>query len=89
MQHLDQKTLRRHLDQNTEGIGALAVRALMDDPELTCSLEGEFGTDFTDRILSGADEVNVTELKREIRKHDKKRLIERCIHKAPLLVEVS
>lgn len=28
------------------------------------SLEGEFGTDFTDRILSDVEEVSVNELKK-------------------------
>ena len=36
-------------------------------------------------LCSGADEVSVTEFKREC---DKERMIERCIKKAPLFVEV-
>ena len=42
----------------------------MDDPESTClirecsSLEGEFGTDYTDRLLGDADEVSMSELKK-------------------------
>ena len=81
--------LRRHLCQDADGIGSLTMRCLMDDPESTClikecrSLEGEFGTDYTDRILSNADEVSTSELKKEIRKCDKKRLSERCAKKAP------
>ena len=43
----------------------------------------------TDRILSDADDVSLTELKKDIRKRDKKRLIERCTEKVPLLVEVN
>ena len=67
----------------------------MDHPKSTClvkecrSLEGEFGTDFTKRILSDVDEVSANELKKEIKKRDKKRLLEKCSVKAPLLVEIN
>ena len=67
----------------------------MDDSESTClirecrSLEGEFGTDYTDRLLGDADEVSMSELKKEIRRCDRERLSGRCAKKAPLLVEVN
>ena len=87
--------LKRHLCQDADGIESLSMRCLMDDPESTClirecrSLEGEFGTDYTDRLLGDADEVSMSELKKEIRRCDRERLSGRCAKKAPLLVEVN
>ena len=72
--------LKRHLYQDADGIGFLTTRCLMDNPESTClikeccSLEGEFGIDYTDRILSDANEKSISEFKIDIRKCDRKRL---------------
>ena len=77
------------------GIGGEAVRALSDDPSSMClvqecqELEEEFGTTYTDRILEGADEVAVREVRETVAKIDKCKLLERCEGKAGLIAEVE
>ena len=59
--------LKRLLDENAVGIGTIAVKSLMDDPESIClvkecrSLEGDYGTSYTDKLLTNADEVGLRE----------------------------
>ena len=83
------------LDENAVGIGSIAVKSLMDDPESIylvkeCrSLEGDYGTSYTDKLLTNADEVGLREMKNDIRKCDKARLVRKCTTKAPLIVEVN
>ena len=83
--------LKRHLCRDADGVGPLSIRCLMDDPESTClklikecrSLEGEYGTDYTDKLLSDADEVCRSEIKKEIKRLDTERLSEMCVKKHP------
>ena len=87
--------LKRLLNENAVGIGSIAVKSLMDDPESIClvkecrSLEGDYGTSYTDKLLTNADEVVLREMKNDIRKRDKARLVRKCTTKAPLIVEVN
>ena len=85
--------LKRLLDENAVGIGSIAMKSLMDDPESIClvkecrSLEGDYGTSYTDKLLTNADEVGLRTI--IIRKRDKARLVRKCTTKAPLIVEVN
>ena len=51
------RKLERQLAEGTEGVAAVAVRSLMDDPDLFClvgecrELEECFGTHYTDAIV--------------------------------------
>ena len=86
--------LRRQLLEDATGIGALAVRSMLDDPNSLCvvqecrDLEVVYGTEYTSKILNCADEVNVGDLKKEIRGRDREIQMERCTVKAPLIAEV-
>ena len=60
--------LRRQLAEGAEGIGAVAMRSLVDDPNSLClvgecrELEECFGTSYTDAILVSADDVSMREV---------------------------
>ena len=63
--------LKRLLDENAVGIVSIAVKSLMDDPVSIClvkecrSLEGDYGTSYTDKLLTNADEVGLREMKND------------------------
>ena len=72
-------TLRyRYNIYDATGVGTLAVWAMLDDPDSLCiikdchDLEAEYSTGYTDKILTNADEVCMREVKREIKKCDRK-----------------
>ena len=77
------------------GIGGEAVRALSYDPNSMylvkeCQeLEEVFGMSYTARILEGAEEVALREVRDTVAKIDKDRLLERCEGKAGLIMEVA
>ena len=83
--------LRRQLAEGAEGIGAVAMRSLVDEPNSLClvgecrELEECFGTSYTDAILASADDVSMREVKREA---DRVRNLERCAERVPLITEV-
>ena len=51
-------------------------------------MEEHFGTNYTDAILDGGDEVSMHEVKRVIKQADRVRKLEKCREWAPLIVEV-
>ena len=73
---------------------AVAMWSLMDDPDSLClvgecrELEECFGTNYTDSILAGADEVSMDEVKRVVKQADGVRRLEKCADRAPLIAEV-
>ena len=57
--------LKRELTVGAVGVAAVAMRSLLDDPNSLClvvecrELEEHFGTNCTDAILEGGDEVSM------------------------------
>ena len=86
--------LRRQLAEGAEGIGAVAMRSLVDESNSFClvgecrELEECFGTSYTDTILASADDVSLREVKKVMREADRVRNLERCAERAPLMAEV-
>ena len=70
------------------------MRSLLDDPNSLClvgecrELEEHFGTNYTDAILEGGDEVSMREVKRVVKQADRVSKLEKCRERAPLIVEV-
>ena len=52
-------------------------------------LEEGFGTSFTDELLSGAESVDLRDVRKEIRKIDREKMLEKCAEKSQLIVEVG
>ena len=52
-------------------------------------LEEGFGTCFTDELLSGAESVDLRDVRKEIRKRDREKMLEKCAEKSQLIVEVG
>ena len=48
-------------------------------------LKASFGTQFTDQLLSDADNVSVREIKNHLLENDKEKMLVTCDTKAPLL----
>jgi len=73
------------------GVVAVAMRSLLDDPNSLClvgecrELEEHFGTNYTDAILEGGDEVSMHEVKRVIKQADRVSKLEKCRERAPLI----
>ena len=86
--------LRRQLAEDAVGVGAVAMRSLVDHPNSLClvrecrELEECFGINYTDTILAGADGVGMREIKRVVRQADRVRQLEKCTERAPLIAEV-
>ena len=49
-------------------------------------LEEHFGTNYTDAILEGGDEVSMQEVKRVVKQVDRVSKFEKCRERAPLIV---
>ena len=85
--------LRRSM-LNDAGVGA-EMRVMSDDVESLCQvkecreLEEGFGTSFTDELLSGAESVDLRDVRKEIRKIDREKMLEECAEKSQLIVEVG
>ena len=86
--------LKRQLTVGAMGVAAVAMRSLLDDPNSLClvgesrELEEHFGTNYTDTILEGGDEVSMHEVKRGIKQADRVKKLEKCRERAPLIVEI-
>ena len=72
------------------------MRVMSDDVEALClvkecrELEEGFGTSFTaDELLSGAESVDFRDVRKEIRKIDREKMLEKCTEKSQLIVEVG
>ena len=71
------------------GVAAVAMRSLLDDPNSLClvgecrELEEHFGTNYTDAILEGGDEVSMHEVKRVIKQADRVSKLEKYRERAP------
>ena len=89
--------LKRVLVDDEVGIGAVAMRSMVDDVEELClvkecrELEEVFGTIFADDMLQGghAEFVSMKEMKDKIAVCDRQRTMEKSRQKAPLIVEVE
>ena len=68
--------LKRQLAKGAGGVAAVAMRSLLDDPNSLClvgecrELEEHFGTNYTDAILEGGDEVSMHEVKKVVKQAD-------------------
>ena len=86
--------LKRQLAVGAVGVAAVAMRSLLDDPNSLClvdecrELEEHFGTNYTDNILEGGDEVSMQEVKRVVKQADRVSKLEKCRERAPLKAEV-
>ena len=80
---------------NDAGVGAEMMRVMSDDVESLCLvkecrvLEEGFGTSFTDELLSGAESVDLRDVRKEIRKIDREKMLGECAEKSQLIVEVG
>ena len=76
-------------------MGTLAVQAMLDDPDSLCiireccDLEAEYSTGYMYKIITNADKVYMREVKREIKKCDRKLQMNICIVKAHQIAEVE
>ena len=76
---------------NDAGVGAEMMRVMSESLCLVkeCrELEEGFGTSFTDGVLSGAESVDFRHVRKEIRKIDREKMLEKCTEKSQLTVEV-
>ena len=68
--------LKRQLAVGAVGVAAIAMRSLLDNPNSLClvgeyrELDEHFGTNYTDAILEGGDEVSMQEVKRVVNQAD-------------------
>ena len=62
-------------------VGAMGVAAVAMNVE-------SFGTNYTDAILEGGDEVSMQEVKRVVKQADRVSKLEKCRERASLIVEV-
>ena len=80
---------------NDAGVGAEMMRVMSDDVESLClvkecrEMEEGFGTSFTDELLSGAESVDLRDVRKEIRKIDREKMLEKYAEKSQLIVEVG
>ena len=87
--------LRRLLDEKATGVGAAAMRSLTDDIESLCivkecrELEISYGTNFTDTILTDANNVSLRIIKMTIRGIDREKLVQKCSNKSPTIAAVA
>ena len=76
--------LRRLLDERATGVGAAAMRSLTDDIESLCivkecrELEISYGTNFTNTILTDANNVSLRIIKKTIRGIDREKLVQKA-----------
>ena len=69
--------LKRQLAEGAVGVAAVAMRSLLDDPNSLClvgecrELEEHCGTNYTDAILEGGDEVSMQEVKKMVKQADR------------------
>ena len=82
------------LSDDTEGVVASTLCALLDNPGSTCivqechELESTYGLKCTDTILSDAGSVCLQDIKREVLSADKAFLLNKCTAKSPLIAEI-
>ena len=86
--------LKHLLSDESVGVGSATMHSLLDDPDSICivrecrELEASFGTQFTDQLLSDADNVSVREIKNHLLETDKEKMLATCDTKAPLIANV-
>ena len=86
--------LKRQLPVGAVGVAAMAMRSLLDNLNPLClvgecrELEKHFGTNYTDAILKGGDEVSMQDVKRVVKQADRVSKLEKCRERAPLIVGV-
>ena len=87
--------LKRLLGDSATGVGAVAMRSLVDNVESLClvkechELETHYRTNFTDTVLVDADATSLWTIKKTIREIDKEKLIRQCYEKSPTIADVS
>ena len=77
---------------NDAGVGAEMMKVMSESLCLVkeCQeLEEGFGRSFTDELLSGAESVDFRDVRKEIRKIDREKMLEKCTEKSQLIVEVG
>ena len=61
----------------------------MTHVSITDLLDAGFKTPFTDELLSGAESMDLRDVRKEIRKIDSEKMLEECAEKSQLIVEVG
>ena len=85
--------LQEKLAEEAEGVGALAMRSMVDNANSLClikechDLEGFYGIKFTDEILK-YEIVSLKTIKKKVNNLDTVCGLDRCRVKAPLLARV-
>ena len=86
--------LKRVMDKDTDCLSGCVVMALCNEVDSIClvreckELEEIFGTHFTESITS-KNLCCLREMKKAIMKVDRRKLLERCEEKAPMIVKVA
>ena len=86
--------LQRVMGSDTDSLSGCVVLALCNEVDSIClvrecrELEECFGTKFTEAIIS-KNVCSMREMKKAIMKVDKRKMLEKCVEKAPLIAKVA